>query len=155
MNTEMLMFFWISDLDSFRYIPRSGIAGSKADPFLIFREQGREGEREGEKHQCVVAPHVPHLGTWPATQACALTGNWTSDPLALRPVLNPLSHTSQGLVESLWFANNDSFTSSFLIWKHLQWFSFLFFCDLIFIIYFSITIYSPYILPPATIPFLI
>ena len=29
---------------------------------LFFRERGREGEREGEKHQCVVAPHVPPTG---------------------------------------------------------------------------------------------
>ena len=36
------------------------------------------------------------LGTWPTTQACALTGNPTSDPLICRPALNPLSHTSQG-----------------------------------------------------------
>ena len=36
------------------------------------------------------------LGTWPATQACALTGNQTSDPVVYRPVLNPLSYTSQG-----------------------------------------------------------
>ena len=28
----------------------------------IFRERGREGEREGEKHQRVVASHVPHTG---------------------------------------------------------------------------------------------
>ena len=26
---------------------------------FIFRERGREGEREGEKHQCVVASHAP------------------------------------------------------------------------------------------------
>ena len=26
---------------------------------FIFRERGREGEREGENHQCVVASHVP------------------------------------------------------------------------------------------------
>ena len=39
--------------------------------------------------------HLP-LGTWPATQACALTGNRTSDLLVCRPALNPLSHTSQG-----------------------------------------------------------
>ena len=26
---------------------------------FIFRERVREGEREGEKHQCVVASHVP------------------------------------------------------------------------------------------------
>ena len=34
------------------------------------------------------------LGTWPATQACALTGNQTSDPLIHRLALNLLSHTS-------------------------------------------------------------
>ena len=38
-----------------------------------------EGEREGEKHQCVVASHMPPPGTWPTTQACALTGNGTND----------------------------------------------------------------------------
>ena len=37
----------------------------------------------------------PLLGAWPTTQACALTGNRTSDPLVHRQVLNPLSHTSQ------------------------------------------------------------
>ena len=36
MNVGMLMFFQISVLGSFGYIPRSGIAGQKADPFLIF-----------------------------------------------------------------------------------------------------------------------
>ena len=36
------------------------------------------------------------LGTWPATQACALTGNPTNDPLVRRPSLTSLSHTSQG-----------------------------------------------------------
>ena len=38
----------------------------------------------------------PLLGTWPATQARALTGNPTGDPLVLSSALNPLSHTSQG-----------------------------------------------------------
>ena len=38
----------------------------------------------------------PELGTWPATQACALTGNQTGDPLVRRPTLNPLNYTSQG-----------------------------------------------------------
>ena len=38
----------------------------------------------------------PQLGTWPATQACTLTGNQTSDPLLHSLALNPLSHTSQG-----------------------------------------------------------
>ena len=40
--------------------------------------------------------HGPSPGTWPTTQACVLTGNWTGNPLILRPELNPLSHTSQG-----------------------------------------------------------
>ena len=35
-------------------------------------------------------------GTRPTTQACALTGNRTSDPLVCRPALSPLSHSSQG-----------------------------------------------------------
>ena len=29
---------------------------------LVCLEKGREGEREGEKHQCVVAPHAPPTG---------------------------------------------------------------------------------------------
>ena len=38
----------------------------------------------------------PLVGTWPATQACALVGNWTGNFSVGRPVLNPLSHTSRG-----------------------------------------------------------
>ena len=38
----------------------------------------------------------PLLGTWPTTQACALTGNRTGDPLLHSLALNPLSHTRQG-----------------------------------------------------------
>ena len=38
----------------------------------------------------------PQLRTWPTTQAYALTGNRTCDPLVHRPALNPLNHTSQG-----------------------------------------------------------
>ena len=29
---------------------------------FIFRERGKEGEREGEKHQCVVASRAPTTG---------------------------------------------------------------------------------------------
>ena len=38
----------------------------------------------------------PPLGTWPKSQAWALTGNQTGDPLVHRPALNLRSHTSQG-----------------------------------------------------------
>ena len=41
---------------------------------FIFRERGKEGEREG--NISVWLPLARYLlGTWPATQACALTGN--------------------------------------------------------------------------------
>ena len=63
---------------------------------IYFLERVRVEEREVEKHKCVVASHMPTLGTWPTTQACAMTGNRTSYPLVHRPALNPLSHTSQG-----------------------------------------------------------
>ena len=69
----------------------------------LFLERGEEREREGEKHQCAVAscvPPPPPLGTWPATQACALTGNQTGDPLVRRLALNQLSHTSQSAAHS-------------------------------------------------------
>ena len=42
------------------------------DFIYLLLERGREGEREGEKHQCVVASCTLLLRTWPATQACAL-----------------------------------------------------------------------------------
>ena len=65
----------------------------------MFRETEKEAEREGEKHQCVVASHASPTGdlTWSTTQACALTGNQTGDSLVHSPVLNPLSHTSQDI----------------------------------------------------------
>ena len=63
----------------------------------MFRQRGREGERGREKHQCVVAPCVLPTGV-PGLQPrhVTLTGNRTNDLSVLRPVLNPLSHTSQG-----------------------------------------------------------
>ena len=47
------------------------------------------------------------LGTWPTTQACAMSGNRTGHLLFLRLTLNPLSHTSQGCTS--------------LLWKNLKW----------------------------------
>ena len=70
---------------------------------FIFSERGTEKERE--RNINVWLPLVyPLVGTWPTTQACALTGNRTSDPLDCRPACTPLSHTSQG---SLLFFNHD------------------------------------------------
>ena len=64
--------------------------------YLFILDIGEGGRKRG-KHQCVVASHAPPTGgTWPATQACALPGDRTSDPLVCSLALNPLSHTSQG-----------------------------------------------------------
>ena len=65
---------------------------------LFFRQTGREGEKE--KNIAVWLPLVrPQLGTGLVTQACALTGNQTGDPMVRRPALNPLSYTSQGSIK--------------------------------------------------------
>ena len=57
---------------------------------FLERREGREKERE--RNTNVWLPLMcPPLGTWPATQACALAGNQTGDPLLHRPVLSPLT----------------------------------------------------------------
>ena len=59
-------------------------------------------ERERERNINVLLPLMHFLlGTWPATQSFALTGNRTEDPLVLRPMLNPLSCTIQDVPLSL------------------------------------------------------
>ena len=63
---------------------------------FIFRE--RKGERKRERHKrCIdwLPLARPQLGTQPAAQACALTGNRTGDLSIHRPALNPLRYTSQ------------------------------------------------------------
>ena len=62
----------------------------------LFLERGEGKEKERERNINLWLPLAcPLLGPWPATQACALTGNQTSGPLVFRPLHNPLSHTSQ------------------------------------------------------------
>ena len=52
------------------------------DFIYSFLGRGEEREKERERNINVSLPlDCPILGTWPATQACALTGNWTDDPL--------------------------------------------------------------------------
>ena len=62
---------------------------------LLERGEGREKEREGNINVWLPLA-CPLLGTWPTAQACALTEHRTGDPLILRRVLNPLTHSSQG-----------------------------------------------------------
>ena len=55
---------------------------------FIFRGEGKEKERE--RNINVWLPlESPIVGTQPKTQACALTGNRSGDPLVRRPALNP------------------------------------------------------------------
>ena len=80
---------------------------------FIFRE-GKGGRKRGTKtSMCACLSRAPYRGTWPTTQACALTGNWTSNPLVQRLALNPLSHTSQG-------NNCSNFLIQFFIYLYLE-----------------------------------
>ena len=65
--------------------------------FYLFLEKGREKKRERNINVWLPLMH-PLLGTCPTTQACALTGNQTSDPLFHKPALSPLNHTSQDIM---------------------------------------------------------
>ena len=60
---------------------------------FIFRDRVREGEREGEKHQCVVVSQVPRTGNL----ACnpSMYPDWESNQkhFGSQPTLNPLSYT--------------------------------------------------------------
>ena len=64
--------------------------------FNLLLERGEEKEKERERNIKWLPLTGPPLGTWPATQACALTGNRTVDPLVSKLILNPLSHITQG-----------------------------------------------------------
>ena len=62
---------------------------------ILFLERGEMKEKKGEKYQINGLPLTcPPLGTWPATQACAPTGNQTENLSVCRPGLNPPSHAS-------------------------------------------------------------
>ena len=64
----------------------------------LFLDRREGGEKERERNINVwLLLELPLLGTWPATQACALTGNRTGDPLVCRRMLNPLSYTNQSM----------------------------------------------------------
>ena len=66
----------------------------KRSYLFIFRE-GRKEEKERERNTDWLPLTGPQVGTLPATQACALTGNLIGDLSVHRLELNLLSHTSQ------------------------------------------------------------
>ena len=76
---------------------------------LFSQREGRR-KKQREKNMCVREKRwsvafrtTPQPGIWPATQACAPTGNQTSDLLLCMMMPNLLSHASQGLHFFLFF----------------------------------------------------
>ena len=86
---------------------------------FLERREGREKERERNINVWLPLTHSL-LRTWPATQACALTGNPSGDPLVRRVALNPQSHTSQGTFIFRMFYILGLFLS---LWCHFTCFS--------------------------------
>ena len=75
--------------------------------FIYLFIEAREGKREGKegerKERNIDWLHPAHLqpGTQPATQACALTGNQTSNLLIHGPMPNPLSPSARAKADHL------------------------------------------------------
>ena len=71
----------------------------------IFGERGREGEKEREKHQCVVVSHAAPTGD--VARNPGTCPDWESNrqPCGSQSTLNPLSHTSQGSSDLLFSVN--------------------------------------------------
>ena len=88
------------------------------DFIYLFLEGGREEKRERSINVWLPL-ECPLLGTWPTTQACALTRNPTCDPLVCSLSLSPLSHTRQGYL---------SMSFHVLLWP--QWCGFEEFCQI-------------------------
>ena len=63
---------------------------------LIYFWREGKGGKERERTIDWVPLTRPQLGTWPATQACALSGIYPVTFWFAGQGLNPLSHTSQG-----------------------------------------------------------
>ena len=63
--------------------------------FIVFRERGREGKREGARETSIGCLHMPPNGD--LAHHPGMCPDWKLNPLAVRsPALDPLSHTSQG-----------------------------------------------------------
>ena len=66
------------------------------DFIYLFLERGREGEKEGEKYQCVVASRAPPTGDLAHNPGMCPDSELNRRLFGSQPALNPLSHTSQG-----------------------------------------------------------
>ena len=126
-----------------KYIPKYFIVFFKCsflkDFIYLFLERGAGKEEERERNISVwLLLAQPQLGTWPATQACAQTGNRTGDPLVHRPALNPLNYLSQG-----YFIVFDAIVNGIVF--------FISFSDVLLLVYRNVTNIWTLILYPATL----
>ena len=105
-NLFLLQFYFSLLLYFFFFNQRMFFLKNIIYLFIYFFRQGVKRKKERERSINVWLPLICLiLGTWPATQVLignqiALIGNRIGDPLFCRPVLNPLSHTSQGYIFS-------------------------------------------------------
>ena len=96
----------------------------KKDFIYLVLDRGDGREKERERNISVWLPlSCPLLGTWAATQACALTGNWTRNPLICRLALSPLSLTSQSMDSFFLVVVLIGCFFASLCYKSLLWFS--------------------------------
>ena len=95
--------------------------------FIYFQREEKGGKKRGretlmyERNIDWLPLAHPQLGIWPATQACALTGNWTSNLSVSRLVLNLLSYTSQGfLLIFLLICHSPGYIVSMFVWQWMN-----------------------------------
>ena len=76
--------------------------------FILFLERGEGREKERERNINVWLPLIyPQLGTWPVSQACALTGNWTGDLFGSQEGTQSTEPHQPGLLLVFFFFNWD------------------------------------------------
>ena len=109
---------------------------------IYFQREGKGGRtRRRETSICVCLLVCPLLGTWPTTEACALTGNGARDLLVRRLVSYPLDHTSQGTFHSFLTTDCQLIKDSLIL--------FLFFKYILLIMLLQLSHSSPLPPPPA------
>ena len=89
----------------------------KKEFIYLFLERGERREKERERNIDVPEKWLPlsspQPGTWPSTQAYALTGNRTCDVLVCRTMPNPLSHPLVRAILPFFFFSRESRHSGF------------------------------------------
>ena len=75
---------------------------------FIFRERGREGEREGEKQQCVVASHTPATGDLAFNPGMCPDWESNQQPFGLQACAQSTEPHHLGLIGSFWLTFWDS-----------------------------------------------